>query len=537
MRVSPDHDAHCAPEAAEEGPPLRAVMLGGGPWDGAAADALAQFLTADLEALAIWFGQRDLAAEACGAPERFRASLRGRIDRDIAVIDAMIARQIDAILHHPRFSALEGSWRGLAWLVSDLRQDEAVIVRVLTVQWRELARDLLRSLEFDQSVFFKLVYEGEFGHPGGQPFGMMVIDREVAHQSPRASALDPAPVDDIEVLRQCAAVAAAAFVPMALSVSPRLLGVDQFPELSLTQHITDILGDHDHRRWRGLAALEDARFLCLTLPRLRARPAWTRRNNRLRHEEYAPDASAQCWHGACYALARNVLRAQQAYRWPADIRGLTTGRESGSYVSRPLSDPLRLGATTRIARAPTELGLTEPQALALAEAGLMALNTLPFGGIAFAATCSLQAGGAHMRHRAVEGNVAERNRQLSAEIVALLCVCRFAHHIKMLGRDMIGRITTASEIERALQDWLGRYTNASSLSSGESRARFPLLSSQVQVTTRPSRPGHYTCVIHLQPHYQLDDVSTTFRLVTNLSSAERTVAAAPTLSARHMAYG
>lgn len=507
---------------------LRAGLLTGRhsdpDWDYAEFEA---FLRDDTGGLEAWFGADVAQAVATpgqldeGTPSsrlrRARTMLRARVDRDIASIDAMLARQIDTILHHPRFQRLEGSWRGLGWLVSDIDPGGDILVRVLSATWSELARDMFRVLEFDQSNFFKLVYESEFGHAGGHPFGMMLIDREIAHLPPRRDIFEAAPVDDIEVLRQLASVAAAAFVPTVLAASPRLLGVESFAALSLAQDITAVQNDIEHRRWHDFAAGEDSRFLCLTLPRLLARPRWTRENNRLRHEEYAAGTEQQCWHCAGYAFARTVTRAQREYRWPGDIRGVTPGREAGSFVSGTTEDPLRFGLRTRIPRAPVELGFTDRQSQALVESGLMPLDTLPFGGVAFASTRSLQTRRAAPRHP----NAADANQRLSAEIVSLLCVSRFAHHIKMLGRDMIGRLTTPEEIERELQEWLGRYTNTSTLSTGESRARFPLLSSRVQIAAREGQPGQYGCVIHLQPHYQLDDISTTFRLVTNLSSADR----------------
>ncbi|MBS4076092.1 type VI secretion system contractile sheath large subunit [Ameyamaea chiangmaiensis] len=488
-------------------------------WD---VEPFEDFLREDNGALAAWFGDgfaRAIAADPSRHHPKGRARerLRARLDRDIATIDVMIARQIDAILHHPRFLSLEGSWRGLAWLVADLDPGGEIAVKVLSTGWSELARDLLRVLEFDQSAFFRLVYEDEFGHAGGHPFGLMLIDREVAHVPPRRGAFDAPSVDDVDVVRQLAAVAAAAFVPTVLAASPRLFGVETFDTLSLVQDITGVQDDPEHRRWHDLAASEDSRFLCLTLPRLRARARWTRDNNRLRHEEYATRTSQLCWHSAGYAFARNVTRAQREFRWPADVRGVTPASATGSFVTGTIDDALRFGTHTRISRAPTELGFTDQQSQALVESGVMLLDTLPFGGVAFASTRSLQAHPAAPR----QVNVADRNRRLSAEIVSLLCVSRFAHYIKMLGRDIIGRVATPAEIERGLQEWLGQYTNASTLSSGESRARYPLLSSRVQVIAREGRPGQFSCIIHLQPHYQLDDISTTFRLVTNLSSPDR----------------
>ncbi|QDH16328.1 type VI secretion system contractile sheath large subunit [Swingsia samuiensis] len=489
-------------------------------WD---FESFEDFLKNDRDALSIWLGDDLFNAFHPTSSHHLKTFIRGQIDRDLAQIDTLIAQQIDAILHHPRFSRFEGSWRGLHWLVSSCDPAENIHIRVFSMKWHELERDFARALEFDQSSFFKLIYEDEFGHPGGQPFGLLVIDHEIAHQPKKRTAFDPTPpVDDVAVLRQIAAVSAAAFIPTILTASPRLLGVESFSELSLTQHITAALADMDHIRWRSFVTQEDTRFLCLTLPRMRARARWSRDNNILRHEEYAPSSQEVCWHSASYAFARNVLRAQHNYNWPADVRGVTPGQETGSFVSDTVKDPFRFGAITQIPRAPIEVAFSAPQTQDLLEAGFMPLNTLPFGGTAFASTRSLQATPTTPRNPTAE----QANRRISAEIVSLLCVCRFAHHIKMLGRDMIGRIATPSALERELQDWLGRYTNASSLSSGESRARYPLLSSRVAISAREDQPGHYGCIIHLQPHYQLDDISTTFRLVTTLSSAERSAAPA-----------
>lgn len=483
--------------------------------EGGPAD-LISFLGEDRSALRFWLGDR-LAAGLRDEPDpvRRRARLRGLIDRDLVRIDAMLGRQIDAILHHPRLQRLEGSWRALARLVGQA-EGESVRIKLFTAQWAELARDLDRAIEFDQSAFFRLVYENEFGMAGGEPFGLLVVDHEVSHRPLPRSVTGAAPVDDVTVLKHLRAVAAAAFVPTVLGASPTLLGADQFSDLALSRDPTSVLADVDHARWRSMTDAEDSRFLALTMPRILARTPWSSEQTGGMYEEYAPDEARRCWSLGGYALAANVLRAHLDHRWPADIRGVIPGRVGGGLVTGLPEDPFRFGAETTLPRGVTDLAFSDGQERALIEAGIMPLNTLPYGHAAFGAVRSLQ-----RRHAPPPGqkaDAAQATRRISSEINALLCASRFAHYLKIIGRDMIGGHASAPEIERTLATWLRSYTNSNVAPGAGSRARYPLLSSQVQVSEIPGRPGAYGCIIHLQPFHQLNDVSTTLRLTTNLSS-------------------
>lgn len=476
---------------------------------------LEQFLTRDRGALAVWFGP-ELAASLRAAPQR----LRGLLDRDIVRIDRLIAAQLDAVLHHPRLQRLEGSWRGLSWMLQGLDPGARLKTRLMSARWDELDRDLGRASGFDQSTLFRLIYENEFGHAGGEPFGLLLIDHELRHRPDPREAGGVAPVDDVSSLAGLSQIAAAAFVPMVLAAAPGLLGADRFEELALAQDVTAVLADEDHRRWRALTEREDARFLCVTLPRVLARPPWASSCERaagLSYEEFAPGPQERCWFSAAYAFAATVGRAHATHGWPADVRGVTTDRVGGGLVRRLPEEPFVLGAVTRWARPSLELAFTDSQERSLVAAGLMPLNTLPYGDAAFASVHSLQARVADAPGR--EPSAAVANRHLSAQINAMLCASRFAHAIKIIGRELTGSITTAGGIERRLQLWLAGYTNASQSPDADSRARHPLVSSRVSVHEHADKPGSFGCVIQLQPCYQLDDVSTTFRLVTGFAAA------------------
>ncbi|MGD9616830.1 MAG: type VI secretion system contractile sheath large subunit [Alphaproteobacteria bacterium] len=461
------------------------------------------------EALAAWFG----IAAACrlaGDPD----ACRGALDRDIAAIDALLAEQVDAVLHHPRVRQLEGRWRAVAWLAGDLDPAGAVKLKILHLPWSELCRDLDRAVEFDQSRLFQKVYESEFGMPGGEPYGLLVVDHEVRHRPAPG-----APTDDVNTLLQLSAVAAAAFVPTVLSASPSLLQVDDFADLAMAAELRDPFRGPEFGRWRSLATREDMRFIALALPRVLARPPWEddpARADGFRYAEYAPGAECRVWMSAAYAFASVVARAFVNHSWPADVRGAETDYIGGGLVTDLPIEPFRTDSGHAWVRPPLDIVFSDRVEAALVEAGLMPLSALPYCEEAvFSAVRSMQAPATYIGATAQAANA---NARLSVQINSMLCVSRFAHYVKVIGRDMVGSFRTAEEIEAQLQAWLMAYVNTSLSAGPEMRARYPLIEARVTVRERPGRPGVYGCVVLLQPHFQLDDVTASFRLVTDLAA-------------------
>ena len=439
------------------------------------------------------------------------ALLEEALDRDIAALDQMIARQLDAILHHERLRRLEGSWRGLAWLVDGFVQDRLVKVRLLVLRWAELARDLERAAEFDQSHMFRMIYEDEFGTPGGEPFGMLAADFEI-HPGPSAGHRE----NDPAVLDQLAAVGAAAFCPIVLPASPTLLGLDDFHGAGTTLPFGDLLRGADRVHWRSLTAREDTRFLALVLPRSLGRPAWRddgSRPDRFRYREAAGRADQRVWTTAVYALASVAARAFARFRWPAEIRGAEPGWEAtGGVVETLPQERFRADPPGPPPRPPLELALTDEQEREAADGGLVALcglESLPEA--SFGAVPSIH------RPPRMTTDIASANQRMSAQLNSVLCVSRFAHIVKLMGRDMVGSALSAEEVELRLQQWLNRHVTGLA-GSGNAAARYPLRDARVEVRERPGRPGSYGCTITLQPHYQLDEVGASFRLVTDLAA-------------------
>jgi len=503
--------------------PLREAVLAGDLFHDAAG-AIAAFPMDGR--LADWFGAASLACvlahdgTAAGRADALER-LGEAVDRDIARLDAMLTAQLEAILGHERLRRLEGSWRGVRWLVGRLPPAARIRVRILVLRWPELCRDFDRAAEFDQSQLFRKVYEDEFGTPGGEPFGLLCGDWEV-----RPNPAPGHPTDDVAALAGLAAVAAAAFSPTVVAAHPALFGLDTFSDLGAATDLIEPLRGPALQRWRRLQEQEDTRFLAVLLPRVLARAPWPDDGRRADRFRFRPDPGAdgaRVWMSPVYAMAAVAVRAFAAGGWPADLRGATVAATAlGGVVDRLPDDRFPTDPPGGVPRPPVDVALTDAQERQAVEAGLVplvGLEGLPEA--CFGAIPSLHRPPRMMGQEAVAANA---NQRLSAQFNALLCASRFAHCVKLMGRDMVGGQRTPAEIEDRLARWLLRFTSTSGEASGEAGARHPLRDARVAIAEKPGRPGVYGCTIQLLPHYQLDEVGAAFRLVTDLE-APRSAAA------------
>jgi type VI secretion system ImpC/EvpB family protein len=499
---------------------LRDAVIGGRFVGIASASEGLAALTASSDAMAhlrLWFGERWLAALAM-QPDR-SSFLRAALDRDIAAIDALCSAQLDAVLHHPRLLRLEGSWRGLAWLVARLPQQGRTRLRLMHARWAEICRDIERATDFDQSNLFRKIYEEQFGMAGGEPFGLIIADYEVRH----LPAADH-PTNDVNALMGLASIAAAAFAPVILGASPQLLGLNSFSEAAPGANLGTVFKGSDYQRWRNAASREDMRFIAVALPRVLGRAPWVDdggRVDRFRYRTLTPGSAQRVWSSAVYSFAAVAIRAFNRYSWPADLRGADISDEArggvvdGLPAERFASDPSR-GAPTR---APMELALTDDQENQINELGVIPLTSLD--GLAegcFAALPSL-----HKPPRQTAAQ-ADANQRLSSQVNTMLCASRFAHCVKLMGRDMIGSYLAPDEVEFRLQRWLNGFVSGIGSNGAETAAKYPLLDARVEVREQRGRPGIYGCTIHLKPHHQLDEIGAAFKLVTDF--ATRSAAAA-----------
>ena len=466
--------------------------------------------------LARWFGIDWIAALRELKVKDAAGTLRAALDRDIAALDRLLSEQLDEIFRHPRLLRLEGSWRGLLWLVKrQPRSQSRIRIRVFNASWKEICRDLERASEFDQSQMFGKIYEEQFGIGGGEPFGLLACDYEVRHRPSRDY-----PTDDIAALSFLASVAASSFSPVVLGAAPELLGVQSFVDLTPAADLEVTLRDSEHVRWRQFTGQEDLRFLGIVLPRMLARPPWTDlgcRADGFRFRHRPGEPARRVWMSAVYGFAAVVLRAFERNAWPAELRGAEIGVEAtGGVIDRlpterfpsdpPDADP---------PRAPLDLALTDLQEDQLNHGGLIPLAALEW--LPEACFGALPSVHRPPRQTSQTSPTANANQRISTQINTLLCACRFAHCVKLMGREMIGSYIEPKEVEVRLQRWLNGYVGGSGLSRQDSTARYPLRSASVEVRERRDQPGVYQCAINLVPHHQLDEVGAGFRLVTDFA--------------------
>jgi type VI secretion system protein ImpD len=437
-----------------------------------------------------------------------------RLGRDVARLDALLTRQVNAILHHPRFQKLEASWRGLRYLVEQSQEAENVKIRVLSVSWNELARDLERAIEFDQSQLFRKVYSDEFGVPGGEPFGLLLGDYEIR---PRPSAEHP--VDDVAALGAVSQVAAAAFAPFVAGVHPSMFGLDQFSELEQPLHLGKTFDQLEYLKWNAFRRTEDSRFVGLTLPRALMRLPYeddgTRVDGFRFHEDVSdPDRSGYLWGNAAYAFGGVVVRAFAETGWLAGIRGVERDALKGGLVP---GLPVHCFSTDKHGVAPkcsTDVVVGDLQEQELSELGFIPLcHCADSEFSAFYGNQSVQI------PKRYDEAAATVNARISAMLQYMLCVSRFAHYLKVAARDKIGSFTEAQQCEEFLNHWLQRYVTSDSEASAEVKAQYPLREAGVRVREAPGKPGSYLCVAHLWPHYELDGATTTLKVATELSPA------------------
>ena len=442
-----------------------------------------------------------------------RANGKEQVDRLIALIDRALTGQVNAILHHPAFQALEARWRGLAYLVDRATETSDVRVKILTVTWPELTRDLDKAVEFDQSHLFDLVYNKEFGQPGGEPFGLLIGDYRVG------AAVNPEHrTDDVSALRAIAGVAAAAFSPFLTEARPELMQLDAFADLDLLPEMDSLFQSADYIRWRALRQLEDSRFLGLLAPRVLMRgplrPYDRKRIDGFLFEEKITSSGAELlWGSPIYAFARIVARAFAQSGWFADLRGAPQDAEGGGLVTDVATISFATDRPGLAAQPPVEIRLTAAQERAFTDHGLIPVGHAPSTPyIVFNANPSL-----HKPAR-MTTRIADENARIAAMLQYVLCASRFAHNLKAMMRNKIGSLGTPREIEAMIDGWLQRHCLGNDNAPNELKAKYPLRAAQVSVRELPGRPGVLGCVLRLQPHFQLDDVSASFQLVAEVST-------------------
>ena len=451
---------------------------------------------------------RTLAEQALVGSNIMSGDVLGTIEGLIAALDKKLSEQINLILHSTEFQSVEGAWRGLHHLVNNTETDETLKIRVMNISKNDLGKTLkkFKGTAWDQSPICKKMYEEEFGQFGGEPFGAIVADYYFDNTAP-----------DVELLGNMAKVAAAAHAPFIAAAAPSVMLMESWQELANPRDLTKIFQTPEHAAWRSFRESEDARYVGLAMPRFLARQPYGAKTDPVEAFDFEEDTSAAgsknyTWANAAYAMAVNINRSFKEYGWCSRIRGIESG---GAVEGLPVhAFPTDDGGVDM--QCPTEIAISDRREAELAANGFMPLvhkkNT------DFAAFI-----GAQSLHKPAEYDDpdATANANLGARLPYLFATCRFAHYLKCIVRDKIGSFKEREEMQRWLTKWIMQYVDGDPASSSEAtKARKPLAAAEVILEEVEGNPGYYTSKFFLRPHYQLEGLTVSLRLVSKMPSAK-----------------
>ena len=428
------------------------------------------------------------------------------IESIISVIDQKLTEQVNLILHHEDFQRLEGAWRGLHYLVNNTETDEQLKIRVMNISKKDMHKTLrkFKGTAWDQSPIFKKVYEEEFGQFGGEPYGCLVADYHFDHSPP-----------DVELLGEMSKIAAAAHAPLITGAKPSLFQMDSWSELANPRDLTKIFQTPEYASWRSLRESEDSKYVGLAMPRFLGRLPYGSKTDPVEDFSFeedteGADSSKYGWVNAAYGMAVNINRSFKQYGWCSRIRGIESGGAVENLPSHTF--PTDDGGVDQ--KCPTEIAISDRREAELAKNGMMPLIHRKNSDVAAFI-------GAQSLHKPAEYDDADAsaNANLAARLPYLFATCRFAHYLKCIVRDKIGSYKSRADMQAWLQDWINQYVDFSADTSAETeKAKRPLAAAEVVVEEVEGNPGYYTSKFFLRPHYQLEGLSVSLRLVSKLPS-------------------
>lgn len=426
------------------------------------------------------------------------------IEHRMAQIDELISRQLNEVMHAEPFQRMEAAWRGLKYLLDNTETSTRLKLRVLCISKGELLNDLRKASEFDQSMLFKKVYEDEYGTFGGEPFSLMLGDYEFGRHP-----------QDVELVERISQVAAAAHAPFISAASPKLFDMGSFTELAGPRDLAKIFESTEMIKWRAFRKSEDARYVTLTLPHVLMRLPYGPNTEPVEEFDFVEDVTGRdhskyLWGNAAYALGARITDAFAKYGWCGAIRGVEGGGlVAGLHVHTFSTDDGEIAA-----KCPTEIAITDRREKELSDLGFIALCYRKNDAVA-----AFFGGQTANQPKVYNKPDATANARLSSQLPYILAASRFAHYLKVIARDKIGSFMTAQNVETYLNTWITQYVLLSDDAGQELKARYPLREARVDVREIAGRPGCYTSVAFLRPHFQLDELTASIRLVAELPAS------------------
>jgi type VI secretion system protein ImpC len=444
---------------------------------------------------------RKFVAEVLEGAIVVRPDTESMLNARIAEIDRLLSLQLNEVMHHPDFQKLEGTWRGLKYMLNQTETSTMLKIKVLNVKKSDLLKDLQKAPEFDQSALFKKVYEEEFGVFGGAPFGALLGDYEFGRGG-----------QDIELLEKISQVAAASHAPFLTAASPDMFNLESFTQLDAPRDLAKIFDTTEYAKWKSFRESDDSRYVALTAPRMLLRDPYGKQTVPVEAFDYEEGVDGAThdnylWGNSAWALGTRVTQAFARYGWCATIRGV----ESGGLVEGLPVHNFRTESGDIAMKCPTETPITDRREKELADLGFVPL--VHCKGTPNAAFFSVQSA---QKPKVYDKDAATANARISAQLPYIFAVSRFAHYLKSMMRDKIGGFMSRTECERFLNNWINNYTIANDDAGFELKAKHPLKEARVEVAEIAGKPGAYRAVAFLRPHFQLDELGVSLRLVADL---------------------
>lgn len=449
----------------------------------------------------------ELAAQVLEGEVVVSENLAASLDARVAELDRMISAQLSEIMHNPAFQQVESTWTGLRYLCHQTSTGTALKIKLLNANRKELIKDFKAAIDFDQSALFKKIYEEEFGTFGGSPFGALIGQFELTRQP-----------EDMYFIEQMSHVAAAAHAPFITAASPELFGLDTFTDLGKPRDLAKVFDTVEYAKWKSFRESEDSRYVGLAMPRFLGRLPYnpvdgiTTEGFNFVEDVDGSDHSRYLWCNAAFAFGARLTSAFESYGWCAAIRGV----EGGGLVEDLPTHTFRTDDGEIALKCPTEVSITDRREKELSDLGFMPLvhckNT------DYAAFFGAQSA---QKPKKYDTDSANANAALSAQLQYMFAVCRIAHYMKAMMRDKIGSFASAANVQAYIQRWLDQYVTADDAASQETKAQYPLREASVEVSEVPGRPGVYRAVSFIRPHFQLDELSVSLRLVAELPQASK----------------
>ncbi|MEM9243133.1 MAG: type VI secretion system contractile sheath large subunit [Pseudomonadota bacterium] len=449
-----------------------------------------------------------LTNEALSGTVTWNRNLTKTVDEAISKIDMLISKQVTEILHHADVQKLEGSWRGLHYLVKNTLCGPDIKIRMLNTKKELLAKDLTKAVDFDQSIIFKKIYEEEYGTPGGNPYAALIGDFAIENNA-----------TDMDFLQNMSGMAAASFCPFITAAAPSMLGLDSWEQLSKPRDLAKVFASSEYARWQGYRDTEDARFVTLVLPRTLARSPYGKQGTLVEafaYEEMPLDekgkaikvpASQYCWMNTAYVMGARLTNAFAEYGWCTAIRGTENGGKVEHLPAHTfISDDGDLDM-----QCPTEIGITDRREAELSKQGFLPL--CHYKNTNYAVFFGAQTTQCPKKY---DDKDATANAEVSARLPYIMATARIAHYLKIMARDKIGSFMEISDVEKWLNDWIVNYVNSNPDSGQLLKSRYPLAEAKIEVKEVKGNPGAYQAIAWLRPWMQLEELTASLRLVASI---------------------